>query len=185
MQTLIMRLYDKSMYKDEGMGWYKEAHQYAQNLANRFSKSIDITAGIISALSPSVSWERNKEDAKNLLQQGSKAIVSTYGMNKRKALDIIATGESLPYFMKPQSSFKTLNFYKNILEPKNPEFVTIDRQMLRILNLTPQAINTRPRYMRLKDMFIAVAIKLDIIPNQLQASLWLAEKYKDKVDVGF
>ena len=131
---------------------------------------------MISALSPFVRWERNKEEARNLIRYGKDTIVTTYRRNKLKALAIIASGNSKEYLYKKHTSHKTYNFYMNILEPSDPDFVTIDRWMLRILRLEMKDIYTTKRYTILANNFIDVAHSIGIVPNILQATIWLEER---------
>ena len=186
---MIKRIYHlhklaSSLSRSKGESWYLEAHNYAESLSQRFGVSLDVVSGVISALSPSVRWERNKEEARNLIRYGEDTIVTTYHRNKLKALAIIAFGSSEKYLYKKHTSHKTYNFYMNILEPSNPNFVTIDRWMLRILGLEVKDIYTTKRYTILANSFIDVAHSIGIVPNILQATIWL-EKRNNQNDLPF
>ena len=86
------------------------------------------------------------------------------------------------FFNKKGSGQKTSSFYQNILEPENPNFVTIDRHMIIALGLDWKSI-TGKRYKEASDKLIKRAKILDILPNQLQAIIW--ETYKDIQDTLF
>ena len=52
-----------------GLTWYYEAHLFASLLSQRYNIGITKVAHVISALSPAVSWEKNKQDAQNLIKE--------------------------------------------------------------------------------------------------------------------
>lgn len=58
----------------------------------------------------------------------------------------------------------------NILDPDNPEPVTIDRHILNMLEYN--MCMTRKRYYQIVELIREKARDLHMIPNQLQAVLW-------------
>ena len=45
-----------------GTVWYSEAQQFARLMAQTYTVTGEVAAGVISALSPNNKWERNKYD---------------------------------------------------------------------------------------------------------------------------
>lgn len=175
--------------REIGMDWYHKANRFAKKLSRQYHLPLKTVAGILSALSPSVGWELNKKQAEDLIKYGRDVRVSTYNMNKEKALRILSGSDPLKEFIRTNSTFKTYNFYMNILDPGNPLYVTIDRQILKAFNMEHSDINTRRKYTKIKSQFLYAANQLGIVANQLQAIIWLAHKshLKGKLinEVGF
>jgi hypothetical protein len=167
---------------EEGKSWYKEANVLAQGLADKYKLELGIVAQVIATLSPSVKWDTNVKDAVNLIDAfykrgylGAKSItVSTYGPQKEKAIQILL-GNTLigPY----NGGLKVYNFYKNILDPSNSFYVTIDRHAARILvgddkRPKPQAIS-HINYVKYAAVYKLIAQELKIKPCELQAITWV------------
>ena len=55
----ILRIYMQGNKYQEN-DWYQDAHDYAQYLSEQSGLTVIETSGIISALSPQVSWVHNK-----------------------------------------------------------------------------------------------------------------------------
>jgi hypothetical protein len=96
-----------------GIRWYDDANAIASRIADTFDGSMRQAAGVIAALSPSNKWERNCRDAENFIRAyaaGGDPIdikVSTYGLNKMKALRILE-GEDIDEVLNGR---KTVAFY--------------------------------------------------------------------------
>jgi hypothetical protein len=86
-----------------GAEWYQVANLSAQLLASRYNVKLNTAAAVIAALSPNNNWERNLIDADNIIRaytlggySDAAAIkTSTYGQNKKKALNILEGAEPL------------------------------------------------------------------------------------------
>lgn len=169
-RALLNRAYGSESW-DAGLRWYAEAHQLWNHLAHTRKIPVDTIAQIASALSPSVQWEINKVDTHTLINayQNNRDVdsfnVSTYDANKAKAWEIMAGFNSI----KP-SALKTYAFYRNMM--LDPDFVTIDRWMLRIFFQRPIKSLTSARYRLCEDIIRDVASEFDLIPYQAQAIVW-------------
>ena len=83
-----------------GLGWYKQAMAAAKVMAARYGIHAHEAAGVIAALSPRNRWERNLQDAENLIAayaaagaEGCATVkVCTFGGNKAKAIRILEAG---------------------------------------------------------------------------------------------
>ena len=81
-----------------GRGWYHDALMIACAIADEFDVHPMTAAGVIAALSPNNRWERNVQDAENIIRAyvtgGADAAMNvkacTYGAMKKKAIDILA-----------------------------------------------------------------------------------------------
>jgi len=146
----ILNLY-KRCTPDEvrtNRGWYNEAHQFAQRIAEKYSMETFVVAGIISAISPAVNWEQNKLDAEAFISTFNRTsnvpggVCTTYRNNVLKALKIAETDVSdrdlaineirLILLGKQKQGNKTANFFMNIAFPEHPAHVTIDRHSYRV-----------------------------------------------------
>ena len=86
-----------------GADWYPTANNAALIMAERYSVSLEIAAGVIAALSPNNRWERNLTDADSMIRAysmgGHNAAdsikVGTYNANKIKALSILLGDDCL------------------------------------------------------------------------------------------
>lgn len=169
-RALLTRAYGSESW-DAGLRWYAEAHQLWQHLAHTRKLSTDKVSQICACLSVGVHWEVNKVDTFNLINayQNHRELesfnVSTYDSMKQKSWAIMS-GETT---LKP-SALKTYAFYRNMM--LDPDFVTIDRWMLRIFFERPIKSLTSARYRLCEDIIRDVASEFDLIPYQAQAIVW-------------
>lgn len=164
--------------------WYVDAHNFAADLSETYKIGFDRVCGVISALSPANNWDNNKREAENLIvcfiSGGDWRLIPfrTYSSNVSKAWDILTNHtRSTEDFFSVKTGAKTLNFYENIKDPMNPDFVTIDRHMLAIFDgrlgqRSGLGRITTKQYRELSAKFKKVAKKLGLLPNELQAILW-------------
>src|SRR5690606_11014067 len=80
-------------------------------------------------------------------------------------------------FFNAKTGAKTLSFYRNILNPNDTNYVTIDRHMLavfkgRIGKPSGTARITPKQYRELSAEFSKLAKKHNVTPCQLQAAVW-------------
>jgi len=183
----------KSLYEqatpeeiDNGLTWYNDARSYCEAVSNDTGTPINMVAKVVSCLSPSVNWDRNKIDALTMIKAHKEGLsvndfkVSTYGQNKLKAWDILEGKRDLE-----SKSRKTYAFYRNIAD-LSADYVTIDRHAIR-------AILSHRRWKGLtgsnggitisKGLYEASAVvydrfakKIGIKGYELQAIVWLVYK---------
>lgn len=171
----LLELYDRG--NPDSVHWYREAHVFLKGLSKEYGVSLDIVCQVCSALSPAVSWEVNKRDTETILREGSKGVVSTYGANKKKSLDILAGRVKME-----KKSKKTYNFYMNLLYPNANRYVTIDRHAIKAMHGQDKAGGTSitvKQYRIASAVYNEVAEELDIKASELQARVWV--NYKEKV----
>lgn len=192
--TIKRRL--KKMYKltpsknfEISKNWYSEANKFSQEISKNIGVSSVKISAVLSALSPSVSWDTNKKDAENMIKvfvnfgTFENCSFSTYTQNALKAWNIlndikVESSKEIfnKYFNNGKSGFKTASFFMNIAEPQNENFVTIDRHQFAICrNLKKSSDGKTPSkkvYEILKNAHIETAKELKILPQELQAVTW-------------
>lgn len=173
----ILNAYELCSEQDikEGKNWYRNANFFACELSQQFPFNLDNVCAVISALSPACSWEVNKRDAFNLLNNTEGYKFSSYGANVAKAKK--AKVHPNPASLFGITGLKTKAFYGNILQPESKQDVTIDRHAAAIcegrffkksgsIRLTPI------QYEVMKNAYINAANIVNLVPCQLQAIVW-------------
>jgi hypothetical protein len=183
----ILKVYKQATPQEilDGMSWYERAHDSAVELSNKHGMPLDAVAGVIAALSPQTSWERNLFDADRLLaafvrsaKSASQTKISSYKSNRRKAVRIMKAKSGENGFSLTTGP-KTWNFYRNILNPTNNEFCTIDRFAYgvasgRTLRTIDDIDLTAKRYRDTVKAYQDAARSVGILPHQMQAVCWVA-----------
>ena len=184
---------------NEGLTWYGRGHEICLYWSKKYKRPIEQIAGIIAALSPATNWIQNILDSQRLIttlyykHNLKECTVTTYGPNKRKAVEIWQGNMNADQVYKALLGCstdinKTSSFYKNLVEPGNNSFVTIDRHAFRV-NLAckelPDICLTEKRYKIMKRAYIVAGKKLGYRGLELQAITWLTfrQKYVDEISV--
>lgn len=152
---------------DSGKVWYSEAHAYAVSLSEEFGIELSKVCGVIASLSPLKEWGLNKRITKQFLQ--GKRNVHTK-LQVRKA-EWILEGKDIETCL---GGLKTINFYRNILNPIDKSWVTIDSHMHWMYKEYPSL--TPKKYNLIKSDFINYANQTNQIGCQVQACAWLVIK---------
>lgn len=164
-----------------GSEWYERAH----DVANKVGKgNVQRGAGIIAALSPQMSWDRNVSMAHELVNTGQASHTED---NLNKALKIHEGAHPLDVL----GGHKVTSFYKNIVDPSDPTPVTIDRHAHDIAVGRPfkgsgggskekgpdLGLGAMGRYKHFENAYHTAAGHLDVpIPNRVQAVTWVAHR---------
>lgn len=180
--------------KSEALMSYFRYNALIRSIAERYDETIEIAAAIFSALSPNNDYHGNLRDLETVLVAERSKLpfnqwtVATYGQNKLKAWKL-ASREIHPH--ESFTALKTLNFWRNITHPSDPVPVTIDGHMFwcwkgvaggvkgdRKSNTVklPGAKVTPKVYHEIAGEVRGLARALGLIPNQLQAVLWITWK---------
>ena len=173
----ILSVYSRSTPEEKTMGrrWYKVAHDTALS----FTPSIQIGAGVISALFPNQTWTYNLELAERVIRTKDYSR-GTYGANLRKAKRIIE-GENPLIVLH---GLKTIAFYVSILTSgEDVYYVTIDRHALSIAlgriatDKERSMLRTTPKGKRIygafSDAYREASKEVNLTPSELQAITWL------------
>lgn len=176
----IYNLWDSTSkeIKEEGIGWYLDAHLKLFNLSRKYDVPLPIVAGVTARLSPAVRWSQNIKATEKLLIDRT-AKVDGYLTNRKIALRILAqefgsTSCSVS-FSFPKRAQKIFSFYHNLLHPLESTHITLDRWMMRIVPDSPYADKRIPTsiYQVYSQAIRDCAEKLDLKGLELQAVLWL------------
>ena len=164
-----------------GFEWYKEAQAFTQDIAKRFRISPYVVACVVSCLSPSVKWSRNKLDAFNIIEAHTSGkdphavTVCTYGQNKTKAIKILNEQAQLL-----SVSPKTHSFAMNIAKLSR-DHVTVDRWHMRACTIAHNAKRcavveapTAKQYRRVERITAELAQQIGIAGFEIQAIIWLS-----------
>jgi len=161
-----------------GAAWYPAAHTLAAYLADG---DVRKGAGVIAALSPMKLWTLNQKLAADALSGNPHGHM---GDAMRKVNAILAGAD--PAEVLPMN-LKTGNFYRNIADPSDPVPVTIDRHahdvagglpydgIGRRSGKVPPGLGNVSRYNSLADAYRTAAESLGMLPNVLQAVVWLVQ----------
>lgn len=177
--------------------WYRNANGFALELAGTYDVSVEIAAGVISAVSPRMPWLRNKNVAREILKSfrnyshlsaEDAAKEMSLGLNVNIAMAIkIARGESISDTL---TGTKRRSFYNNIVSPIKGDSVTVDTWMVRaIMNTTGFSLKfasdllrinrttlkgTGVGYFVIAEAVRNVAKEMMLRPSQIQALYWVA-----------
>lgn len=153
----------------DGHAWYAKAHQLALEIS---PDDVARGAGIIAALSPRISWSRNKVAAQIIADryrdgQEMPYVTGVLQANARKAWRI-ASGESPDVVLGGQ---KVKAFYANIIG--DHDAVTVDTWAAKVA--TDDDTRLYPHiYDDIASSYRHVARKVGVSPAILQASTWVA-----------
>lgn len=158
-----------------GKGWYNRANFFSLALSEKYGVSEMKAAGIIAALSPLKEWTLNKAMAEEFIR--TKGVISKHTsmqtMKARKILNRASTVQDVENYL---GGLKTVNFFNNIYNPFSKEHVTVDRHHIYLsLGWDAQSCTTK-QYEFIKQNTIILANELNIIPNELQSTLWVCWK---------
>jgi hypothetical protein len=164
--------------RGDGILWYAGAHALAVTLARSAGHETLRAAGVISALSPRMPWERNQKLAIRTYAEGGISN-GALGVSVRKA-DAIYRGASVLDTLKAP---KTKAFAVIIADPTNTYDVVIDRHAMSIahgrrVNNDEMAAPKR-RYQTYADAYRKAAAEIGITPSQMQAITWVAWREKN------
>lgn len=127
----LLRIYDWGTQADraEALASYARYNAMIAEIAGQTSTPLRVAVGVFAALSPNNSYILNLKNCRTLLRAAKEGesidsfSVNTYGANKRKAWEM-ATGGVDP--LEAFKGRKTRAFFLNIMDPRDPEPVTVD-----------------------------------------------------------
>lgn len=155
---------------EEALNWYETLNEYCLNLSFIYKVNPIKVAGILSALSPMVSFKTNLAFTEAFLKGDYKA-VKTFNQQKTKAWKILKTAKSTKDVLKILNGNKTKAFFLNIAFPKQSQSVCLDTWMLKYYghkSWTPK------RYREAQADIQQRAKEYNVIPSALQACIWVS-----------
>ena len=174
-----------------GVTWYKKAYIESKKLALKYDIPIHIVIGVIAGLSPNNKWDRNIQNADNMIKAfiNGNAIesfkVSTYNKMKEKAWLILETMPNYEETITILNGKKIVSFYKNINGDETE--ITIDGHARNIFYndrqglTTPKTNITKLEYAKIQKAYLKASKKIKVNGSvlkayELQAITWLAWK---------
>ena len=157
--------------REHGCQWYAREHAAALLLAKSTGRPVRTICACLAVLSPRCQWPRVKHACSELLAGNEPRGI--FGHNLAKAEKILAS-RGLP--IDPTTAPKTWAFWQNLWHPNDPIPVTLDSWMFRAHGM-PDSIRLGT-YQALAEAYRSVASELGLIPNQLQAIVWLHIKQR-------
>lgn len=168
---------------DEGMLAYTRYHMVLSSISKHYDFPLPRVVAVFCSLSPNSDYMGNLRSAVTVLKsikEGTpqeRTTVSTYRHCMLRAWDYAIGAKD---FETQTKGPKILNFYHNILNPKASRWCTIDGHMSAIWQgkeLTmKEALVSSTRYQQIKDDVSILAVRNDMLPNQMQAVLWFTRK---------
>lgn len=157
---------------EDGKKWYPEAHDFCKELSKKYSLAITQTSGICSSLSPLKSWELNKRLTKDFLE-GKEYGHFKHQIEKARKIKRISIPSTIDKILKGN---KTVNFFRNINNPTDNQWVTVDSHLLKYVGDGVLLNSTNYRYNLIKNSIIKYSKYVNLQPNEVQAIIWLRAK---------
>lgn len=159
------RITPEQLYR--GIAWYPAANDLAYIVGHG---NVVKGAGLIAALSPNKAWDTNRNLA---IDAGNGMFHGHLGNALAKARAIYDGAD--PETVLPMHK-KTGHFYRNILDPLDPNWVTIDRHAIRALKWSWGDGEPRITLREYEDCVLAfqkTAADYGLVPSAFQAALWM------------
>ncbi len=185
----ILKVWEQTTEEDR-FDWYQGAHDFACKLASisirethDYNKDVARACGVIAALSPMVSWDRNKTLAIQLYNRPEAwNILGCLKASAKKAYNIIQSDGSDQAILEILKGKKTSAFFLNILYPDQAISLTIDRHALSIAvgqKLSDDKLQiTAGQYEFFQECYRWTAAQLGINPLILQSATWVVWRRK-------
>lgn len=186
MVTNIRDAFDKASSQErlEGMHWYLNAHVEANATATKYRIPTAQAVGVVAALSPGNSWDRNMEHARLLindfkagLRGADLPLVGSYGRSNVVKSERILLGEDPRNVL---GGLKVRAFYECLLNPWNPKdgAVCIDRHAKSVAfgyRVLDKEASIKPKqYALIAAAYKAAANELQVAAHVVQAVTWVA-----------
>jgi hypothetical protein len=166
------------------MGWYDGAHSICADIATDTGYETSQVAGVLAAFSPQTGWSENIRLARQACESDRSDRISGHTTNAcAKVSKILFAGRAPEEVLGGR---KVRSFYRNVLHPDVPGAVTVDRHMIDLLVGRRGAVNDRVlerigAYNYAAALIRGAAREAGILPNQLQAVVWLAWRLEHNV----
>lgn len=160
----ILRVWDAANSDDmaEGFTWYPEANSIAREAGD-----VLVGAGILSALSPRMPWNRNVALARKAFSEPL-----TGGALGRSIASVNAIREGADP-LSVLGGLKTRAFFHNIVAPHADDEVTVDTHAIKIAGVNADSVGVRA-YRDIADSYREAAAIAMVLPQEMQAVTWVA-----------
>lgn len=161
--------------------WYYEVHDYCVDLSRKYDVPLIKVAGIMSVLSPNVTFVQNVKSLELFLQTKGNCTVSTYYKQKVKADMILELDNPTEHDVKViiGKGLKTLSFFENIYRPESSLAVTVDIWQVRwakMVRIIPKSAGVQPtikQYKLISASIVRRAKRVGMMPHEYQALTWV------------
>lgn len=165
--------------RSEGMMWYPEMNEFARSLY----PAVHVSAGVLAALSPRIQWKHAMQLAQRAFADGQLS-GGHFPDNISKANRII-NGSDPEHVLGLGRGKKTLNFYRNLVQPYGNE-VTVDTWAFRVatgMTTTPtnkdmKILERKGVYEAFADVYREAAVHYGMCPPEMQAITWVVIRGK-------
>lgn len=165
--------------REEGILAFPRYRNTLDRLAKHYNFPLMSVVGAFCALSPNNSYMVNLKATVGLMRGDEK--VAGYPDCRKRALRCLH-GENFETFTKGK---KTLNFYKNIMNPADPEPVTVDGHAYCVWAgkryTMKEVVRLKFKYDEVAEGYRIMARHYGLLPCQFQAILWFTWKRINKV----
>ena len=170
----------------DGLSWYINANKDCQEIADKFKTPLHIVVGVLSALSPNNKYERNVQNANDLIDvfmngnDMDSIKVSTYHTMKQKAWSILQQMPSYDETLVILNGQKIKSFFRNIMGDETE--ITIDGHARNIYYNDRQGLTApnsnvgKLEYAKIQKAYQRASKKLGIKAYELQAITWVTWK---------
>ena len=182
----MQRVFDAADQMDRNIGlqaWVRY-HTLLERVAKRTGTTQEKATAVFAALSPNNDYLGNLRDAIRVLEAVRDGLtpeqtkVSTYHQNKFKAFALAKGTPPLELLKTP----KVRNFFLNLLDPQDPQPVTVDGHMFNCwsgvrlrLDSAAQRYNAKHYFDVAADLH-HIAVHQGLLVNQVQAICWFTWK---------
>ena len=172
-----------SVDRREGALAYGRYHALLTKIAHRYDVPLERAVAVFAAVSPNNDYIGNLRSTISILDGWRDGLtfddvtISTYRHCGERAWRYL-TGEAS--FLREVKGLKIRSFYSNILDPSDPQHVTIDGHVVgawRGSDGTMKDLIIKPlEYVKIAIDVSHLARRYDLIPNQMQATIWFTRK---------
>ena len=154
---------DKNTLK-HGKTWYRDARIFCELLSEKYNVPVFKVAGIVAATSINCAWKQNTKDADKALEGTFRGLPVVHDK-----IDRILKANNSYEILSILNGNKIKSFYLNIYHPKS-RAVTIDRWAMRVVDFDKSLTNKQ--YKIITKAYQDAALKLNVLPAQVQAVTW-------------
>lgn len=162
-----------------GANWYPEAHTFAKSLADKHKIALSSCCGIISSLSPLKSWTENKKLAEQFLS-GKERGHFPKQIDKARRIKRISIPDTIETIL---SGKKTSSFFRNIYNPNDNKYCTVDSHILKVAHKGVLVQSTPRRYKDIENAIKKISNKENLPVSTVQATIWIYAKDKFGINV--
>lgn len=182
----LQRMFDRADVHDreEGLLAYWRYNSVMRGIAEKYNAPLPRVIAAFCALSPNNDYFGNLRSLVSVLNGVERELplesikVSTYKHCRDRAYGYIKGTKNFTTEVKGP---KIMSFYRNVLDPQDNRWVTVDGHICAIwrdqnLTMKEAIVKGKKEYNSIADAIKRLAFANYILPNQYQATLWFTRK---------